>query len=288
MHIGTLFTQGHTQPIADAAMSYARAGLPIFACAPQGKRPLTPNGLLDATTDADQVMGWWSRWPEANIGLATGGHGYDVIDVDLRPTGSGFDALQRARQAEMVDGWVCEVRTPSGGVHLYYPARPERPQRSWADTTAHLDFRGTGGYVITPPSRIPQDDGSLATYRPITQNRNGWPVDSAALRALLRPPRAARRPASSVVSGGRGERIAVWLSTRPEGARNNALFWAACRYAEDAISQTDAQQRLGVAAEQAGLEPAEIAATIRSAYRSTNALVARPLTMTRTAAGRTL
>src|SRR4051794_39692338 len=35
-----------------------------------GKAPLTNNGVLDATTDADQITAWWTDWPDANVGIA--------------------------------------------------------------------------------------------------------------------------------------------------------------------------------------------------------------------------
>jgi len=50
---------------------------------PGGKRPLTDHGVKDATTDEATIRGWWARWPDANIGIATG-HGLVVIDVDRR------------------------------------------------------------------------------------------------------------------------------------------------------------------------------------------------------------
>lgn len=268
MEIVSIFRNGGGMPLADAALLYAGAGLPVFACAPGAKRPATSNGLTDATTDSAQVAGWWARWPDANIGLATGHNGFDVVDVDRRPDGSGFEALERARRVWLVDGWVCQIRTPSGGIHLYYPAQVDRPQRSWANTTAHLDFRGSGGYVIVPPSRVTQADGTVGTYRIASGRRSGRPVDGAALKALLQPTRPPRRSAPPTLSAWRGGAIATWLGSRPEGARNNALFWSACRYAEAAIDQADAHQQLGAAAKQVGLAPAEIAATIRSAYRT--------------------
>jgi Bifunctional DNA primase/polymerase, N-terminal len=42
------------------------------ACGAVGKHPLTPHGLNDATADSAQLVRWWRRWPEANIGLVTG------------------------------------------------------------------------------------------------------------------------------------------------------------------------------------------------------------------------
>lgn len=273
--IATLFRQGQDLPVADAASLYARAGLPVFACGPGAKRPLTPNGHRDATTTTGLVTRWWRQWPQANIGLATGGEGFDVVDVDRRQTGSGFDALKRARRAGLAGGWVAQIRTPSGGVHLYYPAVIDRPQRSWANTTAHVDFRGTGGYVIVPPSRVTQPDGTAGTYRLVAEGQTARPIDAPALKALLQPTRAAVGTPLTKVSSGRGGAIAAWLATRPEGTRNNALFWAACRYAESAIDQTDAHRQLGSAGQRAGLKPAEIAATIRSAYRIATPHLAR-------------
>lgn len=65
--------------------------------------------------------------------------------------------------------------------------------------------------------------------------------------------------------------VAFVLDSRP-GDRNNRLFWAACRAAEDAQDgREDAQDALLSAAVQAGLSEREASATIRSAYNRTGA-----------------
>jgi len=253
----------------DAALAYAAAGMAVFPCAPDGKRPLTRHGLLDATCDRGEVARWWRRWPDANVGLATGAR-VEVVDVDRRPAGSGFVALERARTAGLTDGWAGIVRTPSQGLHLYYPTRPGRTQRSWAEPGAHVDFRGAGGYVLIPPSRVVTTDGQRRGYQLIATGRDARPVDASALRRLLRPPPRPSRPSRNVAwSRGRDEeRLAAWLASRGEGNRNYALFWAACRYAEQHLPEDQAHQTLGMTAQQAGLPQREIAATIRSAYRT--------------------
>ena len=102
--------------LPDAAAAYARAGLSVFPCVPGEKRPLTEHGFTDASTDLNRVAAWWRRWPQANIGLATGRPcGFDVLDIDVHPGGSGFPALRRARQAGLVDGWAVLIRSPSAG-----------------------------------------------------------------------------------------------------------------------------------------------------------------------------
>src|SRR5262245_59292121 len=63
------------------ALELARRGIPTFPCGPD-KRPLTQCGFRDATTSPDVVHAWWTRWPDALIGVPTGIK-FVVIDVDL-------------------------------------------------------------------------------------------------------------------------------------------------------------------------------------------------------------
>src|SRR5258705_6866824 len=81
----------------DAALAYARHGIPVLpvhapapgggcscgraSCDRPGKHPRLPHGLTEASTDPRLVEMWWARWPDANIGLRTGGL-MDVADVD--------------------------------------------------------------------------------------------------------------------------------------------------------------------------------------------------------------
>ena len=72
-----------TPPFLDVALGYAREGFAIFPCQARDKMPLTKHGCKDATRDEAQIRRWWTKWPDANIGLATGReHGIAVIDVD--------------------------------------------------------------------------------------------------------------------------------------------------------------------------------------------------------------
>src|SRR5215216_1124081 len=53
-------------------------------CGQVGKHPLgalVPHGVTDATCNRARILAWWTRYPQANIGLATG-HRFDVLDVD--------------------------------------------------------------------------------------------------------------------------------------------------------------------------------------------------------------
>ena len=246
-----LFTEVGGMPFSEAAARFAAAGVPVFPCVPGEKRPLVLRGFHDATADPAQVAEWWSRWPSANIGIPTGAvSGVEVVDVDVHPTGTGFPAFREAH-------------------------RQGHAQSSWQAARAHVDFRGDGGYIIAPPSKVLRPGGVRAPYRLIVASGDTpMPVDAVRLREFLDP----RTPISiDRARAARFERrgsdakvLAGWVAGRGEGERNRGLFWAACRLAESGNPLDATLDALGPAAEHAGLGPREIMATIRSAYRTTH------------------
>jgi hypothetical protein len=255
-------------PVRDAALEFVRAGIPVFPCVPEGKHPLTPAGFHDASRDVDQVRAWWTRWPGANIGMPTGStSGIDVVDIDVTKTDAGFAAFERATAAGLVDGELARVRTPSGGMHVYFTASADRPQRCWQAANAHIDFRGDGGYVIVPPSTLATDT-SPASYRLFSLSApNSKPVDAVALRSFIdpKPPRTGTR--ATLTRAPEPSRLAQWVSNLQEGERNSGLFWAACRLVEAGLAPADVEIALGPSAQTAGLGEREILATITSASR---------------------
>ena len=135
-----------------AAIALAIGGVPIFPCRPGRKEPLTEHGFGEATCDQHTVAEWWRRWPTANIGMPTGATSADVLDVDNHgDLGNGFAALRKVRDAGLASGAHRLVRTPRGGLHLYF-----RPSgcRNGSLRRHHLDCRGDGGYVLVPPSVV--------------------------------------------------------------------------------------------------------------------------------------
>ena len=265
-----LFIRAQDWPLPRAALLLADGGIPVFPCQPAGKRPLTEHGFRDATSRAAQVRCWWERFPEANIGVPTGpASGLDVIDVDVRTQGSGFVALEQATKDGLGDGWAMAVSTPSGGMHLYYPTDCDNPNRSWSSGSAHVDFRGMGGYVIVPPSHF-RADGEDRQYRVTRVGRSPSPVDAGLLRNRLEPRQAqigVRQRAPASEPAGIEGRLAKWVAHRGEGDRNTGLFWAACRLAERGHNLDHTLAALAPAAQQTGLSDREITSTVKSAYR---------------------
>lgn len=256
--------RGAPLSLASRALAYAAAGTPVFPCLPGGKSPLTVHGFHDATTDPDLIRAWWSLTPLANVAAPTGHPGFDVLDVDVRADGSGWAAFGQARAAGLLDGWVRAVRTPSGGLHLHFPGTE---QRNGSVRGRHLDFRGHGGYVLLPPSLVRTAD-YVGAYEVIAARTTpGHPLDWAAVAALLTPtPAAVPAPRVPRPAGRRGTDSTPWLAAhvarQPEGNRDNALFWAACRATEAGTSDLTP---LVYAAVSAGLPEAQARRTIRSA-----------------------
>lgn len=135
-----------------AALFYASLGWAVFPLVPREKIPLLSkakggNGLKDASADPDVVTAWWSKYPDANIGLTTGGaSGLVVVDVDGT---DGESAL--ALYGTLPD--TVESRTGKGR-HLLFIGAPEI-RNSAGKLGPQLDVRAEGGYIVAPPSIHP-------------------------------------------------------------------------------------------------------------------------------------
>ena len=119
-------------------------------CGQVGKHPLgslVPHGVKDATCNRARILAWWTRHPQANIGLATG-HAFDVLDVDGP---EGAQAIQQLAATHGLHSSGPLVRTGGGGWHFYLA--PTGLGNVHPQGLEHVDWRGRGGYVVAPPSR---------------------------------------------------------------------------------------------------------------------------------------
>src|SRR5208283_564136 len=84
------------QQMVNAALAYARRGwhvLPVGAGRDR-KLPYVQDWTNKASTDEDQIAAWWSDYPSANIGIATGPKsGFWVVDVDIKDGVDGWKSL---------------------------------------------------------------------------------------------------------------------------------------------------------------------------------------------------
>jgi hypothetical protein len=131
--------QQSVERLLGAARAYAAAGIPIFPCVPNEKRPATRHGFHDATTDKAQIIEWWRRMPEANIATEPEASGHAVIDAD---PGSDIDRLGLPVTRTH--------RSPRGRHFIFRGSLPSTSGR----LGEHIDTRGVGGYLILPPSIV--------------------------------------------------------------------------------------------------------------------------------------
>lgn len=139
----------------------------IFPIQPGTKDPATPNGWKDASNDPVQIAEWLRINPDFNWAVACGLSNIFVFDID--PAGLDWWAKLLERDAKVraaVDA-AFQVRTPKGGLHVYF--KGEGP--STASRIAEgIDTRGgimrdgkivSGGYVILPGSKTRAGPGRV-------------------------------------------------------------------------------------------------------------------------------
>jgi Bifunctional DNA primase/polymerase, N-terminal len=257
------------------ALAYAAAGWPVLVtrparasadcpvtpggCAARGcKAPLNAAGVHGATTDPDVIASWLDRWPDANLALATGQPGPAVLDIDVKPGGSGWPAYHRLRRAGLLGGAVARVRTPSGGGHVYFPALDGQCSRYLR--AQHLELKAAGTYIVTVPSVVHGKPYVLTDRAP----GSGEGLDWDAVTELLAPPRPAR-PARQAPGRQAHDRLG-WLTAwmeRQDHRRAPGLFWAACRAAEEGLDPAP----LIPAAVAAGVDRATAERTVANAIK---------------------
>ena len=153
--------------LLDAALEYARRGWPVFplhtpinslcSCGnptcgkTAGKHPRTLHGLQDATISPSCIQQWWGKWPNANIGIRTGGpSGLVVVDVD--PDKGGEKSLTVLERTCGPLPQTVEAVTGGGGRHLFFTHPGGNIKSSAGVLAPGLDIRADGGYIVAPPS----------------------------------------------------------------------------------------------------------------------------------------
>ncbi|MFC7310207.1 bifunctional DNA primase/polymerase [Streptomyces monticola] len=265
------------------------------------------HGFRAATLDFARIEQWWGANPGFGVGVACGPAGLVVIDVDaheqqlpdrdrllpgivissgvdLTGLANGFHTLGvlaglRGAVSPAEDDTTLRVRTPSGGLHVWYRAHSgQRWQCSTGSGSGRalawqVDVRAHGGYIVAPGTTT-----TAGTYTPLGPVREPAPLPDWLARELERtghlppahvpaprpvPPRA--RQAVLAAGGGRdaASRLLAPLLAEvaacaavPEGAAfseklNRAAYTAGGLVAAGALSEDKAEQALEEAAEQA-------------------------------------
>lgn len=126
--------------VLDFALAYAQAGYSVLPV--HGKIPLTENGSHDATTDPVMIARWWTKYPDANIGMTLD----NLVAVDIDPRNGGdVDSLPH----KLPD--TCFQKTGGGGWHYLY--RAHNGAMYPGSLGAGIDLKhGAGSYIVVEPS----------------------------------------------------------------------------------------------------------------------------------------
>jgi hypothetical protein len=242
------------------ALALAHAGWQVFPL--RGKVPAIRGGrgVLDATSDPGTVARWWSKHPTANIGGRVP-EATVVVDVDPR-TGGAERMTELVRRHGRLPATLTVVSGRGDGGRHYYFRRPPG-ELSSTRLGPGIDLKTHTGHMVLPPSIHP-DTGWPYVFqegprRPQTMPR--WLADLLTPAAI---PVSSQAP-SPRVTGGVGA-LALYVSSRPPGQRNQGLFWAANRALERGATVADLDQ-LVAAAVAAGLSEVEARRTVASARR---------------------
>jgi Bifunctional DNA primase/polymerase, N-terminal len=265
------------QPVTDdqlPAVEKAGCSCRDPSCGQPCKHPLgalVPHGVNDATTNRARILAWWSRHPQANIGIATG-HRFDVLDVDGP---GGAQAIRELAAEQGMHSAGPLVRTGGGGWHYYLA--PTGLGNVRPHGLEHVDWRGRGGYVVAPPSR--HASGQAYQWVPGRDLEIPLAEVPAPLRARLerRWPQRSVGPVELPATGAdRGDRYAraalaeelARVAAAPVGHRNRQL-WESTRnlynlVATGALDHREVDHELLAAAERCGLLTEEPRQTYRT------------------------
>lgn len=257
-----------TQDVAKAAIRWGQHGIPIFPCQ-SNKKPFTEEGYKDAVANRHQIHKWWKDFPDAMIGMPTGlMTGFWVLDVDVPKEDKLDDGRSTLKEFTDKHGPLPETRihkTPSGGMHYLFKMPQDGQEiRNRTRFLPGLDARGSGGYIILPPSS--NLDG---TYSVLDESE---PATAPAwLLELVRNKKSMREnvKGKAILAGATpfDHYIAKVAKAKP-GTRNELLnegaFFAGRLIAAGELVESVAREKLTAAALQCGLEDSETAATIES------------------------
>ena len=159
-------------PNRAGAQAWLDAGVPILPVVMRGKdkvptckwRPVTEDGKTRRPlTLMEAEAAWRLRGArDAMPGLDCQAIGAIVGDLDARNGGTlNFEALCREHRIDFGDCPM--VKTPTGGVHLFFADPDGRWRNSVGKIAPGVDTRGVGGYVVAAGSLR----RGVGTYEPV-------------------------------------------------------------------------------------------------------------------------
>ena len=149
----------------DAAIQYAAMGWYIFPLKPNSKQPVIKAWNIKASINADQIRYWWSKWPDANIGILMGNKS-GLFAVDIDPKNGGDESITPLLNNHNQFPETATQKTGSGGSHVLfaYPEESIKTRRSYPANG--IDICSDGSYIVAAPSIHPNGNPYQWTIDP--------------------------------------------------------------------------------------------------------------------------
>ena len=206
-----------------AAVALAEVGYYVFPCRPRTKEPFAgTHGWQDATRDERQILQWWERWPDANIGIACGKSGIVALDIDSKYGADPREVIPSAGLDGHPIVWTGEAPERSAklpdslegarGAHVIF-----RGNLATGKTPIPgVELRGEGAYIVAPPSVHPSGVPYEGGLPPVAElpaaaaiGLDQWiPATSANGSAAVPDDDA------EIEQGGRHEALLAWARSR--------------------------------------------------------------------------
>jgi hypothetical protein len=244
------------------------------------------HSFYSATCDHGRIEGWFRRFPNMNVGIATEASGLIVVDCDTAAHGPITD------EAWMLEGindgldvlaviadhsgqpWpddTLQVATPRGGIHIYWTRPAGVTVRSIGGKFGPLiDVKGAAAFIVAPTSSKPEGE-----YRRIGDVTDPVPAPKWAMNRLAStghipvPVERRRSPARIHVRTSDGAKRYVDKAVELEldivagcrSGRNEQLSKSAFAIGQlvgtGLLDQHEAHEEITRAAEAAGISPSE-------------------------------
>jgi putative DNA primase/helicase len=110
------------------------------------------SGVSDASRDPEMIRFWFEKWPDANLGIATGKRSdLLVLDVDGLTGAYALDEIEN-EFSPLPETLIQRTGKRHGKHYLFsYPEGVSIPN-SVGDIGSGLDIRSDGGYIVSDPS----------------------------------------------------------------------------------------------------------------------------------------
>lgn len=255
--------------------SWGHIPIPLAA---RTKKPIVDNWPA-FPMPSELMLKQWILGEGKNYGILCGKRSANLCVVDFDDL-AAWENWKRSRAWQ--GAWRSTLTVKSRrGVHLYLTlnadALPER-KLFLSDGEQQLgEVLTTGQFVVGPGSIHPEGavysvlEPAYAVHRVESIGELELPLKRTATRTQASIETYSTAPNMARIAG-----VIAWMAGAQEGARNESLFWSACRLFDDGMGRAEVESSLLPVALGLGLEENESLATIRSAERSERRAVGLP------------